>query len=109
MISALTKKDSTTTDHKLIKWVSNFIYACENITISTCKTFLCSVLGVDKSRFSNIQTKMLNNASLGDKKGTNDNKPIKLSKELQELIWTHFCYEYEVYGDKSEPKELIEH
>ena len=33
MISALTKKDSTTTDRKSIKWVYNFHHLCENLTI----------------------------------------------------------------------------
>ena len=58
-------------------------------TVRACKTFLCSVLGVDKRIFSSVQTKMSNNASLGDKRSTHDNKPIKLTKELQELIRTH--------------------
>ena len=92
LISLILKKSSLTRTGTALKkshkrWEYTFPTGTDHVAV--CKIFLCNVLGVNKSRIENVQQKVIQNQSLADNRGNNQNHSVRLRDDIKKLIQQH--------------------
>lgn len=90
LLSTFMKERNSKTEGTILHWDYYFPYQFQvNDELAICQKFLLNVIGIKKTRIQTLQTKIKNNESLEDRRGTTSNHFAKLTDNLKKLILEH--------------------
>ena len=69
---------------RLVIWT--FLFSTDESVIVVCKKFLMGCLNLSQTKLRTVQGKMLNGESLVDGRGMHENRKVKLTDQVKQLI-----------------------
>lgn len=75
------------TAREIVLW--DYFFQSQIERISVCQHFLCKLLNIGRKRIRTVQSKAEKNEYIGDNRGKHENRVIRLTDEVKELIIAH--------------------